>query len=106
MGEHILRDKRGPHRRPNFGWHVTCHRPMEPNRMGSSGGCSGVARGEGPLSSIGKEIRMRRVPRDGKALIAAMDPGGSSRPGLGTEGNRKAGADGAEGRGAAGRPPE
>src|SRR5881628_1785579 len=97
MGEHILRDKRGPHRRPNLGRHVTCRRPMEPNRMGSSGGCSGVARGEGPLSSIGKEIRIRRVLSDGKALIVAMDHGVSSGPLAGLEDIRKAVANVAKG---------
>ena len=70
---------------------------MEPNRMGSSGGCSGVARGEGPLSSIGKEIRMRRVLSDGKALIAAMDHGVSSGPVSGLEDIRKAVANVAKG---------
>ena len=71
---------------------------MEPNRMGSSSACSVVARGgEGPLSSIGKEIRMRRILSDGKALIAAMDHGVSSGPVSGLEDIRKAVANVAKG---------
>ena len=49
------------------------------------------------MSSIGKEIRIRRVLSDGKALIAAMDHGVSSGPLAGLEDIRKAVANVAKG---------
>jgi len=49
------------------------------------------------MSSIGKEIRMRRILRGGKTLIVAMDHGVSSGPASGLEDIRKAVANVAKG---------
>ncbi len=49
------------------------------------------------MSSIGKEMRLRRVLRDGRTLIAAMDHGVSSGPVPGLEDIRKAVANVAKG---------
>src|SRR5437879_4243498 len=50
-----------------------------------------------PMSSIGKEIRLRRILRGGKTLIVAMDHGVSSGPAAGLEDIRKAVANVAKG---------
>ena len=49
------------------------------------------------MSSIGKEIRLRRILRGGKTLIVAMDHGVSSGPAAGLEDIRKAVANVAKG---------